>query len=63
MNDHSTDSVSNKMEETLAVIRQVNEQLKDPVCISEFLIFLMNNLRSQSEVLKSTNIKILYRQI
>lgn len=37
MNDHSTDSVSNKMEETLAVIRQVNEQLKDPVSIFDFV--------------------------
>ncbi len=31
MSDPSTDSVSNKMEETLNVIRQVNEQLKDAV--------------------------------
>lgn len=31
MNDHSTDSMSTKMEETLDVIRQVNEQLKDAV--------------------------------
>ncbi|XKL69318.1 hypothetical protein PGB90_007087 [Kerria lacca] len=44
MNDHSTDSMSTKMEETLDVIRQVNEQLKDAdqttfvcVCIAEFL--------------------------
>lgn len=31
MTDHTSDSVGNKMEETLDVIRQVNEQLKDAV--------------------------------
>lgn len=33
MADQSTDSMSNKMEETLDVVRQVNEQLKDAVII------------------------------
>lgn len=42
MTDHTSDSVGNKMEETLDVIRQVNEQLKDAV--SNFDIVLKNML-------------------
>lgn len=40
VNDHTSDSVSNKMEETLDVIRQVNEQLKDAVSIPNSRSFL-----------------------
>lgn len=38
MNDQTSDSVTSKMEETLDVIRQVNEQLKDAVRITVLLI-------------------------